>query len=59
MINQIYPPEQRLNKANASNTEAPFLCLHVSVTNGFYVCCLVHRGSTGDSLLLKIFSGIV
>ena len=23
------------------------------------VCCLAHRGSTGDSLLLKIFSGDV
>ena len=28
MINQIYPPEQRLNKANASNTEAPF-CVYM------------------------------
>ena len=25
----------------------------------FFVCCLAHRGSTGDSLLLQIFSGVV
>ena len=25
MVNQIYPPELRLNKANTSDTEAPFL----------------------------------
>ena len=32
MVNQIYPPELQLNKAN---TEAPFLDLHLSVSNGF------------------------
>ena len=35
MVNQIYPPELQLNKANISNTEAPFLDLHLSVANGF------------------------
>ena len=25
LVNQIYPPELQLNKANASDTEAPFL----------------------------------
>ena len=25
MVNQIYPPEMLLNKANTSDTEAPFL----------------------------------
>ena len=25
MVNQIFPPELKLNKANISNTEAPFL----------------------------------
>ena len=33
MVNQIYPPELQLNKANISDTEAPFLDL--SVANGF------------------------
>ena len=35
MVNQIYSPELQLNKANISNTEAPFLDLHLSVANGF------------------------
>ena len=35
MVNQIYPPELQLNKANISETEAPFLDLHLSVANGF------------------------
>ena len=34
MVNRIYPPEQ-LNKANTSDTEAPFLDLHLSISNGF------------------------
>ena len=35
MVNQIYPPELQLNKDNISDTEAPFLDLHLSVANGF------------------------
>ena len=35
MVSRIYPPELRLNKANASDTEAPFLDLHLSISNGF------------------------
>ena len=35
MINQIYPSELQLNKANTSDTEAPFLDLHLSISNGF------------------------
>ena len=35
MVNQIYPPELQLNKANISDTEAPLLDLHLSVSNGF------------------------
>ena len=33
--NQIYPPEWQLNKANTSDSEAPFLDLHLSISNGF------------------------
>ena len=32
---QIYPPAQQLNKANKTDTEAPFLDLHLSIVNGF------------------------
>ena len=35
MVNRIYPPELQLIKANASDTEAPFLDLHLSISNGF------------------------
>ena len=35
MVNQIYPPELQLNKANTSDTEASFLDLHMSISNGF------------------------
>ena len=35
MFNQIYPPELQLNKANTSDTEASFLDLHLSFSNGF------------------------
>ena len=32
MVNRIYPPELQLNKANISDTEAPFLDLHLSIS---------------------------
>ena len=35
MVNQIYPPELQLNKDNTSDTEAHFLDLHLSISNGF------------------------
>ena len=35
MVNQIYPPELQLNKANTTDTEVPFLDLHLSIANGF------------------------
>ena len=34
MVTQIYPSELQLNKANASDTEAAFLDLHLSISNG-------------------------
>ena len=35
MVKQIYPSELQLNKANNTDTEAPFLDLHLSIANGF------------------------
>ena len=35
MVDQIYPSELQLNKANTSDTEAPFLDLHLFISNGF------------------------
>ena len=34
MVDQTYPTELQLNKANSSDTEAPFLDLNLSITNG-------------------------
>ena len=34
MVDQIYPTELQLNKANSSDTEAPFLDLNLSITDG-------------------------
>ena len=34
MVGKIYPTELQLNKANSSDTEAPFLDLNLSITNG-------------------------
>ena len=34
MVGQIYPTELQLNKANSSDTEAPFLDLNLSITDG-------------------------
>ena len=34
IVNRIYPFEQ-LNKTNTSYSEAPFLDLHLSISNGF------------------------
>ena len=34
MVGHIYPTELQLNKANSSDTEAPFLDLNLFITNG-------------------------
>ena len=34
MVGQIYPTDLQLNKAKSSDTEAPFLDLNLSITNG-------------------------
>ena len=35
MANYAYPSELQLNKANVSDTEASFLDLHLSISDGF------------------------
>ena len=35
MVSRIYPSELQLNKANVSDTEASFLDLHLSISDGF------------------------
>ena len=36
MVNQIYPPELQLNKADTIDTAAPFLNLYMSISNSFF-----------------------
>ena len=35
MVKHIYPSELQLNKANSSDTEAPCLDLHLTISDGF------------------------
>ena len=35
MVGRVYPPELRLGRAGASDAEAPFFDLYLSVSNGF------------------------
>ena len=35
MVNQTYPSELQLNRANTSDSEAPFFYLHLSISNSF------------------------
>ena len=35
MVNRIYPSEFQFDKANVSDTEASFLDLHLSISDGF------------------------
>ena len=48
MVNQIYPPELQLNKANISDTETPFLDPHLSVSNGFVSCKIYDKRDDFD-----------
>ena len=44
MVGQIYPTELQLNKANSANTEAPFLDLNLSITNGIVSFKIYDKG---------------
>ena len=46
MVNQIYPSELQLNKANISDTEAPFLDLHLSVVMDLFLLQLMISAMT-------------
>ena len=50
MVGQIYPTELLLNKANSSDTEASFLDLNLSITNGIVPSKIYDKQ---DDLILK------
>ena len=48
MVNQIYLSELQLDKANTSDTVAPFLDLHLSISNGFVSSKIYDKGDDFD-----------
>ena len=48
MISQIYPSELQLGKARFSETEAPFLDLHLSNLDGFISCKIYDKRDDFD-----------
>ena len=50
MVGQIYPTELQLNKANSSDTEAPYLDLNLSIANGIVSSKIYDKR---DDLILK------
>ena len=47
MVNRTYPPDLQLNKAN-TDTEAPFLDLHLSISNGFVSSKIYEKRDDSD-----------
>ena len=45
-VNQIYQPEQLLNKANTTDIEAPFFYLHLSTST---ILVQLHKANTTDT----------
>ena len=45
MVNRIYPAEFQLNKANSSDTEAPFLDLNLSISTAQFPLKFMKNGT--------------
>ena len=50
MVDPIHPAEFQLNKANSSDTEAPFLDLNLSISNGTVSIKIYDKRDTFDIL---------
>ena len=48
MVNHIYPSEFQFNKTNVSDTEASFLDLHLSTSDGFVKTKIFHKRDDFD-----------
>ena len=59
MVNQIYPSELQLYKANTSDTEAPFLDLHLSISNGFVSSKIYDKRDVFDIINFPFLDGDV
>ena len=54
MVIQIYPTELQLNKAYTSDTDAPFLDLHLSISNGLVSSKVYDKRDDFDFYLVSI-----
>ena len=54
MVKQIYPSELQLNKANTTDTEAPFLDLHLSFANEFVSSKIYDKRDDFDFDIVKM-----
>ena len=53
LISQIYPSELQLDRANSSDTEAPFLDLHLSISDGFISSKIYDKRDDFDFEIVK------
>ena len=60
-MGRIYPPELQLNKANASDTKAPFSDSHLSISNGFVSSKIYDKRDDFDfdTVIFPFFDGNV
>ena len=54
MLSQIYHSELQLNKANTSVTEAAFLDLHLSISNGIVFAKIYDKHCNFDSEIVNL-----
>ena len=54
MVNQIYPPELQLNKANTSDTKVLFLDVHLSFSNDFVSSKIYEKRDDFDFYILVV-----
>ena len=59
MINRIYPSELQFNKANVSDTEASFLDLHLSISDGFVTTKIYDKRDDFDIVNFLFLDGDV
>ena len=59
MVKRIYPSELQLNKANVSDTEASFLDLHLSISDGFVKTKIYDKRDDFDSVNFPFLDGDV
>ena len=59
IVNRIYPAELHLNKANVSDTEALFLDLHLSISDGFFKTKIYDKRDDSDIVNLPFLDGDV